>query len=219
MSDADAPLARWASFATATISDGLGRLQAMHADIRLLCGGGLVGRAFTVETGAGDSATLHRALEFVPPDSVLVVDAAGHRGRAVWGHVLSVAAMERGVPGIVLDGVIRDLADVRDAGFVAYARGVCPAGPHKGFHGHWGQPIQCGGVVVATGDLVVADEDGVVIVPAARMETVEQEVVAIEERERRLLEGVRSGQTTAEVLGVKYPSAADTVPETRRGLG
>lgn len=219
MADADAPLARWATYSTATISDGLDRLHAMHADIRLLCGGGLVGRAFTVETGAGDSASLHRALEFAPPGSVLVVDAAGHRGRAVWGHVLTVAAMERGVSGIVLDGVMRDLGEVRNTGFVACARGTCPAGPHKGFQGRWGQPIQCGGVVVTTGDLVVADEDGVVVVPASRVEEVEQEVLAIQERERRLIEEIRRGRSTAELLGVTYPSTADAVPESRWGLG
>ncbi|MEX2374422.1 MAG: RraA family protein [Dehalococcoidia bacterium] len=210
-------LESWAGYATATISDCLDRLQAMHSGIRLLSGEGLVGHAFTVETGAGDSATLHRALELVPPDSVLVVDAAGHLGRAVWGNVLSVAAMRRGVRGIVVDGVIRDLAEIHAAGFVTYARGVCPAGPHKGFQGRWGEPIQCGGVVVATGDLVVGDGDGVVVVPASRIDETERAVLATEERERLLLEDVNRGATTAELLGLKHPSGLPAVRATKRG--
>ncbi len=217
MGAADRSHEHWAGFATATISDCLDRLQAMHSGIRLLSGEGLVGRAFTVETGAGDSATLHRALEVVPPGSVLVVDAAGHLSRAVWGYVLSVAAMRRGVRGIVIDGVIRDLAEIQASEFAIYARGVCPAGPHKGFQGRWGEPIQCGGVVVATGDLVVGDADGVAVVPASRIDDTETAVLATMERERLLIEEVNRGATTAELLGLNYPSDPPAARGTERG--
>lgn len=218
MSEVADSLAPWHRAATATISDALGRLHAMHAGIRLLSGDGLVGRAFTVETGAGDSATLHRALTEVPPDVVLVVDAAGHDARAVWGFVLSVAAQQRDVRGLVLDGVVRDLADTRAAGFPVFARGACPAGPHKGFDGRWGHLIQCGGIAVASGDLVVGDQDGVVVVPAARVEEAAARVAAIEEQERDLLAQVRAGARTADLLGLNYPPGAQGADLARKGL-
>jgi 4-hydroxy-4-methyl-2-oxoglutarate aldolase len=202
-------LTAWQGLPTATISDCLQRLQAMHAEIRPLSGENLLGHAFTIETGAGDSATLHRALQVVPSDRVLVIDAGGHTARAVWGHVLTVAAMHRQVRGIVVDGVVRDVASIRATGFPLYGRGTCPAGPHKGFEGRWGQPIQCGGVVVANDDLVVGDDDGVVVVPASRIEVTHKAVIAVQERERQMLEDVRDGRATADLLGLNYPPSAE----------
>lgn len=148
-------LAAWRDLPTATVSDCLERLGAMDAGIAPLTGAGLVGPAHTVETGAGDSSTLHRALESAPAGAVLVVDGGGYLGRAVWGCVLTGAAQAAGVVGAVIDGAIRDVAAIREAGFVVYARGACPAGPHKGFRGRIGATVQCGGVVVGAGDLVL----------------------------------------------------------------
>lgn len=202
MTAADDLATRWAGLAAATISDCLDRLQAMHAGVHRVSGGDVFGPAFTIETCAGDSATIHLALEVAPAGSVLVIDAGGHLGRAVWGNVLTVAARHRGVRGVVLDGVVRDLDQLRAAEFPVYARGACPAGPHKGFSGRSGAPVQCGGVVVATGDLVVGDADGVVVVPASRIDGFPEAVQARVIDEERWMSSVRDGHSTASLLGL-----------------
>ena len=97
--------------------------------------------------------------------------------RAVWGAVLTEAARQGGIVGAVIDGVVRDLAQIRAGGFPLFARGSTPAGPHKGGRGSFGGIVQCGGVVVSPGDLVLGDIDGVVVVPAARVDAVARDAV------------------------------------------
>ena len=193
---------RWAGLPTATISDCLDRLQAMHAGIHRVSGGDLLGPAFTIETCAGDSATIHRAIEVAPSGAVLVIDAGGHLGRAVWGNVLTVAARQRGVRGVILDGVVRDLEALQGTDFPVFALGACPAGPHKGFVGRWDVPIQCGGVVVNSGDMVVGDADGVVIVPSSRIDGLPEAVAARIIQEDRWIKMIHDGRSTATFLGL-----------------
>lgn len=199
----------WRQLPSATVSDCLDRLQAMDGGIRLLAGDGVAGRAFTVETAAGDSATLHLALQHAPPGSVLVVAAGGHVRRAVWGAILTEAAQRRGVRGLVVDGVVRDVTQLRASGFTVYARGSCPAGPHKGFRGRWDVAVSCGGVVVDPGDLVLGDADGVVVVPAGRAAEVAAAVAQRRRVEEQWRAGLRRGATTAELLGLVEPTPTD----------
>ncbi|MGH8935231.1 MAG: RraA family protein, partial [Acidimicrobiia bacterium] len=159
--------------------------------------------AFTAQTAAGDSSTIHRAVASAPAGSVLVVGAEGAESRAVWGYVLTVAAVSRGVGGAVIDGSVRDLEAIRAEGFPLFAPSTCPAGPHKGHPGTVGEPISCGGVVVAPGDVVVADTDGVTVVPAALQGEVPR--LARERRavERTWLERIRDGESSLAVLNLE----------------
>lgn len=203
MSDADFDDRPWAGIASAAASDAIGRVGAMDGGIRRLSGVRLVGPAHTVVTGAGDSSSIHRALTAAPAGSVVVVDAQGLCARAVWGSVLTVAAMERGVVGAVVDGAVRDIDEIAAMGFTLFARGTCPAGPHKGFRGAHGVPIQCGGVVVQPGDVVVGDADGVTVVPAAQAGAVPAAVERIAATEQSWLSRVRGGESSAEILGLQ----------------
>lgn len=194
-------LAEWRGLATATIADCLGRHNLVSARVRLLSGDGVIGRAFCVRVMPGDSRSLHEALDHVPPGRVLVVDAGGYADRAVWGGILTVAAQQRGVRGLVVDGAVRDLADIRELGFPLYAVATTPAGPHKSGGGVWGGTVSCGGAVVATGDLVVGDLDGVTVVPwadRARVLAAAQDRVA---RERAWLAEIRAGRRSSELFG------------------
>lgn len=198
----DAELDPWRGLPTATVSDAMGRVGAMDAGISRLSGISLVGRAYPVSTAAGDNSTIHRALNAAPGGAVLVIDAEGHLGRAVWGHVLTVAAQHRGLSGVVIDGAVRDIDDLCELGFPVYARGVCPAGPHKGFVGSYGDRAQCGGVSVARGDLILGDADGVSVVPASEMEDLlprVREKIATEEQWMRLIE---EGRSTVDILNI-----------------
>lgn len=163
----------------------------------------MVGPAHTVLTGTGDSSSIHRALVDAPPGSVLVIDAQGGIARAVWGNVLTVAAMERGVVGAVIDGAVRDSDEIAALDFTLFARATCPAGPHKGFRGVQGVPVQCGGVVVSPGDIVAGDADGVTVIPEAQVGTVLAAVERVTALERGWMDRIRAGESSAEILGME----------------
>ncbi|MFJ9900981.1 RraA family protein [Streptomyces sp. NPDC091280] len=155
------------------------------------------GPAFTVRGIGGDNLALHRAVAQAPAGSVLVVDlqnaAHGH-----WGEILAVAAQQRGILGLVVDGGVRDTAEQAGIDFPVFARHVTVVGTGKDHPGTFGVPVRVGGVVVRPGDLVVGDADGVVVVPA---ETVAKTLDQSDERvaaEQRALTAIRSGVTTLE---------------------
>jgi regulator of RNase E activity RraA len=131
----------------------------------------VAGPAYTVRTVKYDNLMLHTAVYHAEAGDVIVVQAGDDRMAVAGGHVCAVA-QRRGVAGLVVDGVIRDAAESRGRGFPVFARGVSPIPGRQDGPGEIGGPITCGGVRVNPGDAVVADEDGVVVVPRARAETV-----------------------------------------------
>lgn len=198
----DAEQREWAALPTTAISDAMGRQRVFAATLRPRTTDGLVGRAYCVRVIAGDSHSLHLALEYAPVGSVLVVDAGGFCDRAVWGEVLTASAQLRGVVGAVIDGAIRDVEGIRKRNFPIYSAAVTPAGPHKAGGGTWGETVSCGGVPVATGDLIVADEDGIVAVPWEGRETIMTETKAVLERENELMLRIGEGMSSARCLGL-----------------
>jgi 4-hydroxy-4-methyl-2-oxoglutarate aldolase len=103
----------------------------------------------------------------------------------------------------VIDGLVRDLAQIRAVGFPLFARGSSPAGPHKDGRGSFGDVVQCGGATVSPGDLIVGDLDGVVVVPAARVDAVSRDAVARLRAEAAWIERIRSGEASADILGIE----------------
>ncbi len=152
-----------------TLADLLGREQVMDIGIRPLWAPvpRLAGPAYTVQCPPGDNLMLHAAIYRAEPGSVIVVESGDVDYALAGGNVCAVA-QRRGVAGFVVDGVIRDLGEVREAGFPVFGRGVIPIPGTKQALGALGGPVRCGGVLVHAGDIVVADEEGVVVVPAAR---------------------------------------------------
>lgn len=158
---------------TTTLADLLGRPQVMDPGIRSLWGPvpHLAGPAFTVRCPAGDNLMLHAAIHRAAPGDVIVVESGDLEYALAGGNVCAVA-QRRGIAGFVLDGVIRDIGEVREAGFPVFGRGVVPIPGTKKAAAPLGEPVRCGGVTVAAGDLVVADEDGVVVVPGELTEKI-----------------------------------------------
>ncbi|MFG2722180.1 RraA family protein [Streptomyces sp. NPDC048416] len=156
-----------------TLADLLGREQVMDIGIRPLWSPipRLAGPAFTVRCPAGDNLMLHAAIHRAEPGSVIVVES-GDLDYALAGGNVCAVAQRRGVAGFVADGLIRDLAEVRELGFPVFARGVIPVPGAKKAVRPLNAPVRCGGVLVEAGDLVVADEEGVVVTPRARGEQV-----------------------------------------------
>ena len=157
---------------TTTIGDLLGREQFMDIGIRPLWGTPrLAGPAYTVRCAKGDNLMLHTAIYRAAPGSVIVVES-GDLDYALAGGNVCAIAHRRGIAGFVLDGLVRDIGEVRELGFPVYGRGVIPKPGGKSVTAPLNQPVTCGGVTVQPGDVVVADEDGVAVVPAARADEV-----------------------------------------------
>ncbi|MEV8451554.1 RraA family protein [Streptomyces sp. NPDC052095] len=149
-----------------TLADLLGRGQVMDIGIRPLWTPSprVAGPAFTVRCPPGDNLMLHAAIHRAEPGSVIVVESGDVDFALAGGNVCAVA-QRRGIAAFVADGVIRDLAEVRAMGFPVFARGVIPVPGTKKAVEPLNRPVRCGGVDVAAGDIVVADEEGVVVVP------------------------------------------------------
>lgn len=153
---------------TPDISDLMNRLYAMEPEIRNMTDPDLrlVGPACTVKVYPGDNLMVHKALDIAQPGDVIVVDTSSSSLTAVLGDLVCTKARHRGIAGFIVDGLIRDLPAIKRLGdFPVFARDVTPKGPlHRG-PGEIGHPISCGGIVVNPGDVVVADLNGVVVVP------------------------------------------------------
>lgn len=152
-----------------TLADVLERDRVMDLGIRPLWPGGprIAGPAYPVRCPPGDNLMLHAAIYRAPAGSVIVVQA-GDCDFAVAGGNVCAVAQNRGIAGFVVDGVIRDLAEVRERRFPVYARGVIPIPGKKEAIGVLDGTVRCGGVDVAPRDVVVADEEGIVVVPWSR---------------------------------------------------
>jgi RraA family protein len=155
-------------FETPAISDLMNRLYTMVHDIRPQTDPRLrvLGPACTVKCYPGDNLMVHKSLDIARPGDVLVVDASGSEMTAVLGDLVSTKARHRGIAGVIVDGLIRDLPAILALGdFPVFARGVTPLGPlHRG-PGEVNMPVSAGGIVVNPGDVIVGDLNGVVVVP------------------------------------------------------
>jgi 4-hydroxy-4-methyl-2-oxoglutarate aldolase len=181
---APADLAEWKNIPAAIASDCMNRCYVMSARISPLQPGMTVcGQARTVTGMVGDNGAAHAAIGLVEPGDILVIDGRGHTETAVWGGIMTRAAIQQGIGGLVLDGAVRDAAEIRELGFPTFAAGICPAGPSKGFGGIIDGPIGCAGCPVRPGDIVIGDDDGVAVIAlerqaeilAASLEKIEQE--------------------------------------------
>jgi regulator of RNase E activity RraA len=152
---------------TTALADVLERRQVMDIGIRALWSPAprIAGPAFTVRCPPGDNLMLHAAIYRAEPGSVIVVES-GDLDYALAGGNVCAVAQRNGIAGFVLDGLIRDIGEVREMGFPVFARGVIPIPGGKAAALPLNVPIRCGGVAVTAGDLVVADEDGIVVLPS-----------------------------------------------------
>ncbi|MCL1810773.1 MAG: orotidine 5'-phosphate decarboxylase [Methanomassiliicoccaceae archaeon] len=158
----------------------------------------MVGRALTVQTANGDWAKPVEAIDHAKPGDVIVIDV-GNAPVAVWGELASHSAMMMGAVGVVIDGAIRDIDDIKKMGFPAFARTVVPcAGEPKGYGGI-GMEVTIGGQIVRTGDWIVGDECGLMVIPKEVAVEVANRTVDVNERENRTREEIKRGSTLSKV--------------------
>lgn len=188
---------------TSNVSDAMHRKGAMDGGIvARQPGARIAGRAVTVFTADGDWAKPVEAIDQAQPGDVLVIDSRGTQ-TAMWGELASWSSKVKGVAGVVIDGAIRDIDDIRAMGFPAWSRWIVPnAGEPKGY-GEIGAEVKCGGQAVRSGDWIVADDMGVVVVPQEQAQEVANRSVEVHEREDRLREEIKRGKTLSSVLSLK----------------
>jgi 4-hydroxy-4-methyl-2-oxoglutarate aldolase len=182
---------------TGNVGDSIGRDAAMQGEIRNI-GPGMkaVGPALTVKVPPTDNLMIHKALTLAKPGDVMVIDGGGYTSHALLGALMVHTAMAIGMAGMIVNGGIRDAAEIREMGFPLFARGVNPNGPSKEGPGEINFPISCGGRIVNPGDLIVADDDGVVVVPRGMAEKALQEARAVIQKEAARIKEIKSGIVT-----------------------
>jgi 4-hydroxy-4-methyl-2-oxoglutarate aldolase len=165
-------------------------------------GATIVGRALPVVTPAADNLTLHVALEHAEPGDVLVVD--GQREPCgYWGEVLAEAALARGITGLVIDGGVRDVEQQRDLPFPVFSTWTAIRGTVKRTVGPIGAPLTLDGTTVHRGDIIVADADGVVALPAADLDRIVAASHARAAAETGYLRRIRAGESTMDIYGFR----------------
>lgn len=196
---ADELLEAFSKVSTCNVSDAFHKQGVMIGLVpHIKPGTRMVGRALTVQTANGDWAKPVEAIDRAKKGDVIVVDVGG-APVAVWGELASHSAMVNGCHGIVIDGAIRDIDDIRAMGFPAFSRSVAPnAGEPKGYGGI-GIEITVGGQRVRTGDWIIGDENGLVVVPQEIAVEVANRSLTVHENENRTREEIRRGSTLSKV--------------------
>lgn len=138
----------------------------------------IAGPAFTVQGASGDNLALHAALYEAPVGSIIVMDCVDSNNAVAGGNVCKIA-QQRGIKGFVLNGVVRDLAEIIELGFPVYAKGVFPVPGKKRHFSPLGLPVHCGGVRVETGDIIVADIEGIAVIPQHKSEVIYHQAKAL----------------------------------------
>ena len=193
---------RLAAFDTATLHE-CGAAATMDTGMRMLSGEKrLAGPALTVMCPPANNYMIHEAVARAETGSVLVVQCHD-ANYGVWGEVLTVAAQSRGIAGLVLDGSVRDLSAIQALDFPVFARGTCLRGTGKAPEGSVGETISCGSTPVRTGDLIVADESGIVVIPPAEAERILEKAGERTRKESWIMSELRGGRTTMELLGLR----------------
>jgi regulator of RNase E activity RraA len=212
----DTLAARLARLDTCGISDAMDRLGLSGAVLGLRpmwpCPR-IAGQVITLRlrrTEPGDNSPRHlgtAAIDAGGPGQVIVIEHHDRDDAAGWGGILSLAARLKGIEGVIVDGVCRDVDDSRDAEFPVYARGTTPITARgRIVEASMGEPIRVGDLHVSNGDFVIADWSGAVFLPADRADEIVQTAEGLTAREAAMADAVRAGKSVVEVMGANYES-------------
>ncbi|WP_249729261.1 RraA family protein [Acidovorax sp. CCYZU-2555] len=164
----------------------------------------IVGTAVTVRCEGTDGSILHHALGQLRPNDFLVVDRAGDHTVACIGGASVLAAQLRGAAGIVVDGCVTDIAELRELGLAVWASGLSARTTRSGGQvGSFCAPVDCGGVRVHPGDVILADENGLLVMAPAEARALAEKALALQSAEQLTLARLRAGETYPEVLGTR----------------
>jgi 4-hydroxy-4-methyl-2-oxoglutarate aldolase len=177
--------------------------RRMHSRVKPAWSGARVaGPAYPVRCSPGDNLAIHVAVTRAPAGSILVADMGGERDFGYWGEVLTTGAEARGIAGLVIDACVRDCDALRDHGFPVFSTGLALTGASKTQPGSVDRAVTVGDVAVEPGDWIVADVDGVVVLPGSELDAVLAAGAARAATEAALFEVLRAGGSTVEAFGL-----------------
>jgi regulator of RNase E activity RraA len=187
------------------VSDVMERARTMHSSLIPAAPGRFSGPALTVRLYPGDLVDCLDALRVAQAGDVIVVDAAAETETSIWGGLMAGLCLQKGVAGAVVDGAVRDVDEVRDLGFPLVSRAIVPRSTHSPYSNRLepieiNVPIVCGGALVNPGDIVLADEIGVVAVPQEEAADVLERSLAQAEMEDATRRRINAGKTVDELL-------------------
>jgi len=187
---------------TPNISDAMHRKGAMRDIHPINAGTKMVGTAITVQTFAGDWAKSVEAIDLGGPGKVIVI-YNGSNYVAPWGGLATLSCRIKGIEGVVIDGAVRDVDEIRAMNYPVYASAIVPnAGEPKGM-GEINAEITCGGQLVKPGDYIVGDDSGVVVIPRERAYEIARRAKEVEKNESRMYEEIKRGSTLSQVAKLK----------------
>ena len=185
---------KFRSIPVANISDSMSRMTAGGPRLRPMHAGGvLAGPAFTVKARPGDNLMLHKSLDLAQPGDIIVCDGGGDLTNALIGELMIAHAIKRGLGGVVINGAVRDSAAIRAGSFPVFAAGVTHRGPYKDGPGEINVVVAIDGMVVAPGDLIIGDEDGILCVPRLEAETIYKAAKAKNDAEEQQMAAIKAG--------------------------
>jgi 4-hydroxy-4-methyl-2-oxoglutarate aldolase len=200
---------RFLGFDPATLYEAAGHRGMVDPAIRpAWAGARLCGVVATAECPPGDNLMLHQAVAAAKPGVVIVASLGNYLLTGAWGEILTVAAQAAGVAGIAVDGAVRDIDAIAEHEFPVFSRGLAIGSCTKERIGKLDEPIQFGGVLVRSGDIIVGNSDGLVILDQDRVDEIYQAAVVRRKREADIMAKLSQGKTTIELLGL--PALANT---------
>lgn len=174
----------------ANIDDCMSRTAAVDPAIRPMNKAKLLGTAFTVKVPEGDNLMFHKAMDMAQPGDVIVIDAGGDEKRAIFGALMINYCKVRGLAGVIVDGAIRDAAELSKMDFPVYARAITPNGPYKNGPGEIGTTIAFGGKVICPGDIIIGDADGIIVVKPEDAEFLAKKAAGVLEMENGIMDKI-----------------------------